>query len=60
MRHVRKWLEPVAVSLLLAAVACNQSERTRANSAAGAIDGNARAALSVVDVDMGRHVDAER
>jgi hypothetical protein len=60
MRHVRTWSGPVAVSLLLAAIACNQAERTKADSAAGAIEGNVRAALNVIDVDMGRHVDTER
>jgi hypothetical protein len=60
MRHVRTWSGPVAASLFLAAVACNRSERTRADSAAGAIEGNVRAALSVMDVDVGRHVDSER
>ena len=60
MRHVRTWSGPVAASLLLGAVGCNQSQRVKADSAAGAIEGNARAALSVVDVDMGRHVDTER
>ena len=60
MRHVRTWSGPVAATLLLVAVGCNQRERGKADSAAGAIEGNARAALSVVDVDMGRHVDTER
>lgn len=60
MRHVRTWSGPVVASLLLGAVACNQSQRVKADSAAGAIEGNARATLSVSDVDMGRHIDTER
>jgi hypothetical protein len=60
MRHVRTWSGPVAASLLVAVVAFNQSKRTRTDSAAGAIEGNVRTALSVIDVDMGRHIDTER
>jgi hypothetical protein len=60
MRDVRALSGPVAVSLLLGAAACKQSERTVADSAAGAIAANVRTALAVIDVDMGRHIDAER
>ena len=60
MRYRRTWSGAVAAGLLLATTACTQSERSKADSAAGTIESNVRAALSVVDVDMGRHVDAER
>jgi hypothetical protein len=40
--------------------ACNREQRATADSAAGAVVGEARAALSVIDVDMGRRVDAEK
>jgi len=60
MRLSRRWSGPIAASLLLAANACNESRRTATDSAAGAIEGNARPTLSVVEVDFGRHVDVER
>jgi hypothetical protein len=57
----RGWSRPVAAGLLLAAAAaCNESQRSTADSAAGAVESNIRAALSVIDVDLGRHVDSER
>jgi len=43
-----------------ALAACNREQRATADSAAGAVTGDARAALSVIDVDMGRRVDAEK
>jgi len=60
MRHARRWSWLVAVSLLLAAAACNESQRAKTDSAAGAIESNFRTALAVVDVDMGRRINAER
>jgi hypothetical protein len=60
MKRVRALSGPVAVSLLLTAAACSQSERAVADSAAGAIESNVGTALAVIDVDMGRHIDAER
>ena len=50
----------VAACLSLTAAACNQAQRDRTDSAAGAVESNVRTALSVIDVDMGRHVDTER
>lgn len=60
MSYLRAWSGPFVVSLLLVAAACNERQRAKSDSATGAIESNVRAALSVVDVDMGRHVDAER
>jgi hypothetical protein len=60
MRLQRIWSAPVVACLSLAAVACTQSQRDRTDLAAGAVESNVRAALSVIDVDMGRKVDAER
>jgi hypothetical protein len=60
MSYLRIWSGPMALSLLLAAAACNERQRAKTDSASGAIESNVRAALSVIDVDMGRHVDAER
>jgi hypothetical protein len=60
MRHLRRWSMPVAASLLAAVAACNESQRNKTDSAAGAVENNVRTALSVIDVDMGRGVDTER
>jgi hypothetical protein len=59
MRHHRTW-SALAAASLLAVAACKQAERSKADSAAGTVESSVRAALSVIDVDMGRHVDAER
>jgi hypothetical protein len=50
---------PIVLSLCVLG-ACNQEQKAKADSAAGAIASEARAALSVIDVDVGRHIDAER
>ena len=46
--------------LILAAAACTKSQRATADSAAGAVANTVGTALSVIDVDMGRHIDADR
>jgi len=49
------------VALVLCVVAgCNREQRQKVDSAAGSAGTAVRTALSVIDVDMGRHVDAER
>jgi len=45
--------------LLLSVVGCNRSQRAAADSAAGTVAATVRSSLSVIDVDMGRHVDAD-
>ena len=46
----------VASSLLLCSVACSRQQRAEVDTAAGAVESTVRAALSVLDVDMGRHI----
>jgi hypothetical protein len=46
--------------VLLATAACNREQRASIDSAAGVAENASRAALSVIDVDMGRHIDAEK
>jgi hypothetical protein len=60
MTHARHTSLTAFVVALSTLVACNKEQRANADSAAGAVVGTARAALSVIDVDMGRHVDAEK
>ena len=60
MNLVRLQSASVIAALSLVIVGCNQAQREKTDSAAGAVESNVRTALSVIDVDMGRHVDAER
>ena len=60
MRHSLHFsLLPLIVALSVLA-GCNKEQRARADSAAGSVVDEGRVALSVIDIDMGRHVDAER
>ena len=60
MRYSQQLAVAVSVSALCALAACNKSQRATADSAAGSVASETRAVLSVIDVDMGRHVDAEK
>jgi hypothetical protein len=40
--------------------ACSTEQRGKIDSAAGAAESSARAALAVINIDLGRHVDAEK
>ena len=60
MKSVRIQSLPATAVLILAAAACTKSQRATADSAAGAIANTVGTALSVIDVDMGRHIDADR
>jgi hypothetical protein len=42
---------------MLVALACNREQRSSIDSAAGSAGDALRAAISVIDIDMGRHVD---
>lgn len=48
----------VAAGLILVS-ACSTEQRGSIDSAAGTAESSARAALSVINIDLGRHVDAE-
>jgi hypothetical protein len=56
----RSTLAVAAVALCATVAACNKEQRAKADSVAGDVSADTRAALSVIDIDMGRHVDAER
>ena len=60
MKSVRIQSLPATAVLILAAAACTKSQRATADSAAGAVANRVGTALSVIDVDMGRHIDADR
>jgi hypothetical protein len=60
MRQAKMSSLAFAGAVVLGLSACNESQRDRADSAAGALAENVRTALSVIDVDMGRHIDADR
>jgi hypothetical protein len=54
-------VRPALIALLLSsAAACNRDQRATVDSAAGTAADAIRTALSVIDIDMGRHVDAEK
>jgi hypothetical protein len=57
MQYTRRIAGLLAVFAL---VACNKEQRTQADSAAGGVMEAAKTAFSVIDIDMGRHIDAER
>lgn len=50
----------IAAAFLASAGACTKSERAATDSAATKVATEVRSTLSVIDIDMGRHVDAER
>lgn len=47
-------------AILLTVSACTPDQRENIDSAAGSAESLGRAVFSVIDVDMGRHVDADR
>lgn len=57
-RHLSPIL--IAATVCAALGACNREQRTAVDSAAGAVVASTRAALSVLDIDMGRHVGADQ
>ncbi len=59
MAHTPTW-RLVASGLLLVVSACGESRRSSTDSATGAIEPGVVGALSVTDLDVGRHVDAGR
>jgi hypothetical protein len=60
MRHAHAAIAVLGSSLLVGLAACNKEQRASADSAAGAVATDVRSALSVIDIDMGRHIDAEK
>ena len=60
MKSSRMLSATAATAFILVAAACTKSERTATDSAAGAIASGIGTALSVIDVDMGRHINADR
>jgi hypothetical protein len=57
MQHTRR----IACLLsVIAIVACNKEQKAKADSAAGGAMDAAKTAFSVIDVDMGRHIDSAR
>lgn len=60
MRQLRNVVATVGMAGLAGLAACGQQEKATVDSAAGAVAQTVGTALSVIDVDMGRHVDADR
>lgn len=59
MTHASRLRIGVAIGALVALSACTRSQRSEVDTAAGTVESSVRAALSVIDVDMGRHVGAD-
>lgn len=57
MTHLRIMIGAVG---LVGLAACSEKQQTTADSAAGAVTQSVGTALSVIDIDMGRHIDVER
>lgn len=47
-------------AVLITVAACSPEQREQIDSAAGAAEGAVRTALSVIDIDMGRHAGADK
>ena len=60
MSYSHRALATLTSVMLMAVAACNKEQRASIDSAAGSADSAIRATLSVIDIDMGRHVDADR
>jgi hypothetical protein len=60
MTYSYKTLAVLTAGMLIGITACNKEQREKMDSAAGTAEEAARRAFSVIDIDMGRHVDAEK
>jgi hypothetical protein len=60
MTYSHRALAVLTSGLLIGITACNKEQRANLDSAAGVAESAARTALSVIDIDMGRHIDAEK
>ena len=56
MTYTRRLAPAVVLSALCAVAACTKEQRETVDTAAGSVESATRAALSVVDVDMGRRI----
>jgi predicted small secreted protein len=56
MRHTRALPIALAVAAAVSVTGCNREQRATVDTAAGAVETTVRAALSVLDVDVGRRI----
>jgi hypothetical protein len=59
MIHTQRLQIVVVLSTFCVAVACTKQQRATVDTATGSVESAARAALSVIDVDMGRRIAAD-
>ena len=59
MKHSTSFLCTAATAVLFGLAACTKGQRATVDTAAGTVESATRAALSVIDVDMGRHLAAD-
>jgi hypothetical protein len=60
MTYSHRTLAVLTSGFLIGITACSKEQREKVDSVAGSAESAARAALSVIDIDMGRHVNAEK
>jgi hypothetical protein len=60
MTYSHRALAVLTSGLLIGVTACNKEQREKMDSAAGVAESAVGTALSVIDIDMGRHIDADK
>jgi hypothetical protein len=59
MPYARRIPRALALLMLGGAVACSKQQQARVDTATGTVEEATRRALSVIDIDMGRHLKAD-
>lgn len=60
MTYSHRTLAVLTSGLLIGVTACSKEQRADIDSAAGSAEATVRTALSVIDIDMGRHIDMDK
>lgn len=59
MTHTRALSIALALAALGSVAGCTRQQRTTVDTAAGTVESNVRAALSVIDIDIGRRIGSD-
>jgi hypothetical protein len=59
MKHSTSFLVAATTTVLFGLAGCTKGQRATVDTAAGSVESATRAAFSVIDVDMGRHLAAD-
>jgi hypothetical protein len=60
MTYSHRAITVLTSGLLIGITACSKEQREKVDSAAGNAESMVRTALSVIDIDMGRHIDMDK